>query len=347
MDSLRKNKGPTMSLEVVTAAISALTRETNRIAQALERTPDTDIRREALSNRGAALKGLILGLSENEGGAVMREAALDIERIGRRLSSNEKNADEGAELLSIAQELVAAETEDFSKVSEVEGAPAPEEGDPAVVVSEKSQGEIVDPPAAGDEKTGPPAPEIAVPGSPAAEIPKKPEQVKVNMTTISETDTTQEQQDGPVEDQSSRRSDEALTGVWMAQNMATMNKISRNRYGDGKEVCLMANRMAGRDQRNVVAEIPAGALDWARSARRPVKLVLFIRPEDVTAGASMRVVTATLTTAVALATPGKAAKVTISLWDEFGDVEKANAVLTSEGSAESQLTEIQVMNAVI
>jgi hypothetical protein len=50
---------------------------------------------------------------------------------------------------------------------------------------------------------------------------------------------------------------------------------------------------------------------------------------------------------VALATPGKAAKVTISLWDEFGDVEKANAVLTSEGSAESQLTEIQVMNAVI
>jgi hypothetical protein len=347
MDRLRKKKGQIMSLEVVTAAISALTRESNRISQALERTPDTDVRREALSSRGTALSKLILGLSGKGDPAVMREAALEIERIGRRLSSNEKNADEGAELLSIAQVLGAAEAPVTSDDPKVNTGSVPGEEPETLGGATEAQDEIVEPPLGGAEKAEIPTIKVADPDPSMAEISMQPENMEVKMTMISETDATHDQQDDPVEEQSGRKSDEALAGAWMAQNMASMNKVARNRYGDGKEVCLLANRMAGHDQRNVVADIPSAALDWARSARRPVKLVLFIRPEDVTAGAPMRVVSAPLTTAVALATPGKSAKVTVSLWDEFGDVEKANGVLTSEGSAESQLTEIQVANATI
>jgi len=334
-----------MSLDVVPAAINALTRESNRISQALDRAPDTEVRREALLNRGAALTKLIVGLAEKENGSAMRQAALEIERIGRRLSANSKNADEGAELLSIAQALAAAEPPEVGDDPKAGIETVSGEGERSTEVTTEPQEESVGTPPAGEDRAELPASKLAKPESLKAEISTKLEHMEVNMTMISETEAVNEQQEEPVEEQAGKRSDEALAGAWMAQNMAPMNKVARNRYGDGKEVCLLANRTAGRDQRNVVAQLPAESLDWARSARRTVRLVLFVRPEDVTAGASMRVVTATLTAAVALASSGKSAKVTISLWDEFGDVENANGVLVSEGAVDIQLTEIQVTSA--
>lgn len=372
-----------MSHDILPSAIAALTREADRISQALERVPDAGARRDALLARAAALSKLIGDMSEKANVAALREAASELDRIGRRLSANPQNADEGAELLSIAQALVAAEndvvaggadtaeaevvTAEEAPVSDapVSGATveaAPEETaehaeDVSAAASDEPPAEIsVSVPEAAPEvaaeaedKTAQPELQAAAPEEPTAEIPSKPEPMDVKMTLISEIEaaTATELPEETVEEQAGKKSDEALAGAWMAQNMPRMNKVARNRYGDGKEVCLVANRTAGRDQRNVIAHLPAEALDWARSARRPVKLVLFIRPEDAVAGASMRVVTANLTTAAALATPAKGAKATVSLWDEFGDVEKASGVMASEGSAESPLTEIQVTTAAI
>lgn len=379
-----------MSHDILHSAIAALTREADRISQALERVPDAGARRDALLARAAALSKLIGDMSEKTSVAAMREAASELDRIGRRLSANPQNADEGAELLSIAQALVAAEndvvaggadaaeaevvTVEEAPVSDVpvtddhvpeasvedaaEGTAEPAEEVPSEASGETSAETAVEAPEAAPEvvlevvpeaegKAQHPELQEAAPEEPTAEPLSKPEPMDVKMTLITEIEAATELPEETVEEQAGKKSDEALAGAWMAQNMPRMNKVARNRYGDGKEVCLVANRTAGRDQRNVIAQLPAEALDWARSARRPVKLVLFIRPEDAVAGASMRVVTANLTTAVALATPAKGAKATVSLWDEFGDVEKASGVMASEGSAESPLTEIQVTTAAI
>jgi len=384
-----------MSHDILPSAIAALTREADRISQALERVPDAGARRDALLARAAALAKLIGDMSEKTSVAAMREAASELDRIGRRLSANPQNADEGAELLSIAQALVAAEndvvaggadtaeaevvTVEEAPVSEAlvsdvpvtddhvpeasvedaaEGTAEPAEEVPSEASGETSAETAVEAPEAAPEvvlevvpeaegKAQHPELQEAAPEEPTAEPLSKPEPMDVKMTLITEIEAATELPEETVEEQAGKKSDEALAGAWMAQNMPRMNKVARNRYGDGKEVCLVANRTAGRDQRNVIAQLPAEALDWARSARRPVKLVLFIRPEDAVAGASMRVVTANLTTAVALATPAKGAKATVSLWDEFGDVEKASGVMASEGSAESPLTEIQVTTAAI
>lgn len=384
-----------MSHDILPSAIAALTREADRISQALDRVPDAGARRDALLARAAALAKLIGDMSEKTSVAAMREAASELDRIGRRLSANPQNADEGAELLSIAQALVAAEndvaaggaetaadavvmTAEEAPVSDVpvsddhvsgasvedaaEGTAEPAEEVPSEASGETSAETAVEasadvsvesPEAAlevvpeAEGKAQNPELQEAAPEEPTAEPLSKPEPMDVKMTLITEIEAATDLPEETVEEQAGKKSDEALAGAWMVQNMPRMNKVARNRYGDGKEVCLVANRTAGRDQRNVIAHLPAEALDWARSARRPVKLVLFIRPEDAVAGASMRVVTAALTTAVALAAPNKGAKVTVSLWDEFGDVEKANGVMASEGSAESPLTEIQVTTAAI
>lgn len=372
-----------MLKDILPAAISALIREAELIAQALTRVTEAGPRRDALMTRAAALDALKAGISEKPTLSALREAAIEIERIGRRLSANAQNAEEGAKLLTLAQDLVirseaeadhAGDT-DIPAEAEVVAQPAAEE---TLVVAdlpaEEEKASVEDAAPSAEEEievqaADAEAPKVDAPVEASNEPPEsqevarveqaaaplsKPETMDVKMTQISKIEAvTDLDEDGALpeettEESSGKKSDEALAGAWMAQNMSKMNKVARNRYGDGKEVCLVANRSASRDQRNVIANLPAEALDWARSARRPVKLVLFIRyPEDTAAGTAMRVVTTTMTTAVALATPGKAAKATISLWDEFGDVEKANGVLACEGSAENALTDIQVVSAVI
>lgn len=351
--------GPALTM-VIEAASAALTREAERIALALDRVPEEGARRDALKSRGEALTALLHNIAEKPSVAAQREAAVEIERIGRRLSATAQNANEGGELLSLAQSLtqlseaaiqmpVEVTQADVLAIETSEADAAPD-ATPEAENAEGGGGKAPEPAAAADAADEvQPAPAETEPRTEALEQPSAKQTTKLEpmdkkMNQISEIEAATDLQDEVMEEQSGKKSDEALAGAWMSANMPKMNKVARNRYGDGKEVCLVANRSASRDQRNVIANLPTEALDWARSARRPVKLVLFIRYPDDT---SMRVVTATMTTAVALATPGKAAKATISLWDEFGDVEKANGVMACEGSTESALSDIEVASTVI
>ena len=129
----------------------------------------------------------------------------------------------------------------------------------------------------------------------------------------------------------------------MEENFPRMNKVARNRFGDGKEIAMVSTRMVTRDQRNVVFTIAADVIDWARRANRPAKVVLFARTArtgKVVIGDIAPLLKGDLVPA------GKAAKVLVSLWDDFGDTDNATAVLSVDRGGEAEIAEIHVVDEV-
>ncbi|MCE6959569.1 hypothetical protein LAZ40_10930 [Cereibacter sphaeroides] len=131
------------------------------------------------------------------------------------------------------------------------------------------------------------------------------------------------------------------TDQWIEKNLPAMNKVARNRFGDGKEICMVSSRIVTRDQRTVTFAIAADVIDWARRAKRPAKVVLFAR----TARTGKVVIgdIASLLQGTAIP-PGKPVRVQVSLWDDFGDMSNATATIAVERGTELPVPAIEVVD---
>jgi hypothetical protein len=121
---------------------------------------------------------------------------------------------------------------------------------------------------------------------------------------------------------SSTRSDEGVLDKMVEEKFPHFNKVSRNRFGNGKVLMIASSRNVQSNQRKIEVEVPADGIKWASGADLETHLLILARD----AGGHHRVITADITEHLDELKAGRV-RFTLNRWDDYGNPDNVSAVI--------------------